>query len=659
VSKENFYRQIIRHVPCKLKLSRTGVRAKAQQIKNQRRTTMKNQMRTLLSISIAIVVTFVTTMLTPPAWAQETVLYNFCSQPGCTDGSYPYGNLIEDKQNNLYGTTKLGGANDKGTVFELTAASGYTAETVLYSFCQKTNCADGEAPTDGLYLDPAGKNLYGTTVAGGKHGNGEVFKLNTSTGKLTKLYDFGKTGSGDGANPPSGLFGPSGGYFYGVTEFGGSAGCSINGSSGCGTIFRIRPSGSGYDSLYSFKGWTDNDGAEPLGTPLLIGSTIYGTTYEGGLENEYDVGAIYKCVVNGSRCDETEMYVFKGYPSDGDGPYSGLILSRNVLYGADQNGGIWDCVNEISKQQGCGTLFSIHTDGSGYQSLANFSGSLNGSDDGIYPQGVPVLVGGTLYGTTYYGGNGSCTDSTDLSGCGTLYSWTKAGNESAQYSFQGAPGDGANPNAGIMPVINGTLYGTTVNGGTNNFGTVYSFGTGNCGPGNLIANCNFLQPQVPRGGLTIFCVGSTIGPWTVVGPSGTCVNTVSSTFMQYGFTFDAQNGNQFMDLTGYNSNSTEGVSQTVNTKPGALYELSFWVGNVNDPNGTFGPTATVEVQVNGTSIGEFSNSEGMGDMFQVWEKFTQKIKATSKQTTIAFINESGSSDYNTGLDNVQLRLVKK
>jgi len=53
-----------------------------------------------------------------------TVLYNFCSQPGCTDGEYPVAGLVEDQAGNFYGTAELGGICDgiycNGVVFEIT-----------------------------------------------------------------------------------------------------------------------------------------------------------------------------------------------------------------------------------------------------------------------------------------------------------------------------------------------------------------------------------------------------------------------------------------------------------------------------------------------------------------------------------------------------------
>jgi uncharacterized repeat protein (TIGR03803 family) len=52
----------------------------------------------------------------------ETVLYSFCTQTNCADGAFPQAGLIMDKRENLYGTTVQGGANNflGGVVFQLT-----------------------------------------------------------------------------------------------------------------------------------------------------------------------------------------------------------------------------------------------------------------------------------------------------------------------------------------------------------------------------------------------------------------------------------------------------------------------------------------------------------------------------------------------------------
>lgn len=86
---------------------------------------------------------------------------------------------------------------------------------------------------------------------------------------------------------------------------------------------------------------------------------------------------------------------------------------------------------------GCGTVYSISTTGTNYKILYNFKGGSNG--DGYGP-GVGTLITdgkGNLYGTTIAGGTGSCKDETGVTGCGTLYKITTAGVETVIYSFEG------------------------------------------------------------------------------------------------------------------------------------------------------------------------------------------------------------------------------
>jgi hypothetical protein len=123
--------------------------------------------------------------------------------------------------------------------------------------------------------------------------------------------------------------------------------------------------------------------------------------------------------------------------------------------------------------------------------------------------------------------------------------------------------------------------------------------------------------------------------------------------MQNGFTFEAEDGQQSLDLTG-TSNTPTGVSQTVPTSVGAEYQLAFWVGNVVDPNGIFGVTSTIEVQIDGSAVYSAENSGGDGTMMLDWEEFSTVFTATSTSTTIAFINEDPSDDTSNFIDNVWL-----
>src|SRR6266851_2388500 len=146
-----------------------------------------------------------------PAVSEQT-LYSFCSQANCTDGRQPNGGLIMDAAGNLYGTSSGGGntcssdAGDCGVVFKLASdpsGTGWT-ETVIYNFCSRTGCADGQFPLAGLVMDKAG-NLYGTTAYGGNQNTGVAFQLTPNpngTWTETVIYTFcQQTGCADGWRP--------------------------------------------------------------------------------------------------------------------------------------------------------------------------------------------------------------------------------------------------------------------------------------------------------------------------------------------------------------------------------------------------------------------------------------------------------------------------
>ena len=105
-----------------------------------------------------------------------TTLYDFCSQPGCSDGENPYGGLIQGTNGNLYGTTWAGGTDNAGTVFEITPAGELTT---LYRFCSQPSCTDGYGPAATLTQSTNG-NLYGTTGLGGTAFYGTVFEMTPS-----------------------------------------------------------------------------------------------------------------------------------------------------------------------------------------------------------------------------------------------------------------------------------------------------------------------------------------------------------------------------------------------------------------------------------------------------------------------------------------------
>jgi uncharacterized repeat protein (TIGR03803 family) len=224
--------------------------------------------------------------ISPSGAGTLTTLHSFDSM----DGAFPSAGLVQGADENFYGTTYEGGANGCrnvpsgcGTVFTITASGTLTT---LHSF----NYTDGANPEAGLVQGTDGK-FYGTTSYGGAKGNcgsgdhcGTVFKL-TPSGVLTTLYNFCSRGGDnctDGLIPQATLIQATNGDFYGTTYAGGanSSSCiAIYGYPGCGTVFKITPSGT-LTTLHSFD---DTDGALPqAGLVRGTDGKFYGTTSVGG-----------------------------------------------------------------------------------------------------------------------------------------------------------------------------------------------------------------------------------------------------------------------------------------------------------------------------------------------------------------------------------------
>jgi hypothetical protein len=161
---------------------------------------------------------------------------------------------------------------------------------------------------------------------------------------------------------------------------------------------------------------------------------------------------------------------------------------------------------------------------------------------------------------------------------------------------------------------------------------------------------------VPSGSFTTFATGTTIPgtSWSVVGPSGLNVAIVSGTFSELGFSFPAQDGMQWLDLTGITFTPGAGVAQTITTTPGQSYALSFFVGTVNNPGGIFGTTSSVNVLVDGSSLGTFTTPTTSGTS-QTWFPFSVNFSASAASTTLSFLN--GDTDTDNGLDNITIAAV--
>jgi uncharacterized repeat protein (TIGR03803 family) len=306
------------------------------------------------------------------------------------------------------------------------AGNGYQQ---IYSF---KSGADGANPISGLTeLNGA---FYGTTYGGGSsYGWGTVFKV-LPGGAEHVIYKF--KANNDGAHPYAGLTGVNG-TLYGTTYQGGTG--------GAGTVFKVSTTGV-EKVLYSFKG--NDDGQYPYGRLVTDGGQLYGTTYTGG--GGYGWGVVFRVSLSG---EEHVLYRFKANDDgthDGAHPYSGLIVLSGTLYGTTEQGGA----------KGAGTVYKVTTAGSEHVVY-----SFKGGADGQFPYAKLLVDKGALYGTTYQGGI--------YPGWGIVFKVTPAGAETILHKFK-ANADGAHPQYAGLVNLNGTLYGTTYQGGSPGSGTVYS-----------------------------------------------------------------------------------------------------------------------------------------------------------------------------------------
>jgi uncharacterized repeat protein (TIGR03803 family) len=273
--------------------------------------------------------------------------------------------------------------------------------SVLHSFGSVANDGVGDAndPPDlhlGSTLVLSGSTLYGVTTYGGVYHKGIIFRVNTDGSGYQILHDF-RSVSDDGA-VAFGSLALSGSRLYGTTSSGGVYNNGI--------IFRVNTDGSGYNVLYNFGGTTD-DGGSPCGSLALSGSTLYGATTFGGTHGN---GTIFLISTDGSGYKI--LYNFGSIAYDGTFPWATLTLSGSVLYGTTSTGGSYALT-----VGGGGTIFSINTDGSGYQTLYNFGSAVDVIDGGS-PWGALTLSGSMLYGTTGQGGSGGVAGT---AGHGTIF----------------------------------------------------------------------------------------------------------------------------------------------------------------------------------------------------------------------------------------------
>jgi uncharacterized repeat protein (TIGR03803 family) len=336
----------------------------------------------------------------------------------------------------------------------------------------------------------------------------------------TTLHAF--RSGGDGLAPYGRVISDAAGNLYGTTAFGGSAGVGI--------VFELTksqaPGGWTETILYNFAG--GSDGAQAwAGVIFDSAGNLYGTTYRGGASNAGTVYQLAPPSQQGGAWTETVLYSFAS-GTDGEGPQSDLIFDQaGNLYGTTNNGGSPGngIVFELTPPMGQGGAWTETV-------LHRFMTSESTS-----PRAAVIFDRkGSLYGTLAndgaFGAGGVFRLKPPTQQGGT---WT----EETLYTFTGGV-DGFGPLCRLI-LFKGSLYGTTVRGGTTGGGTAFeltppvshhgawtetvlhSFGSGSDGyfpwAGLIMDNAGAFYSTTQRGGLPssggiVFQLKQAGGVWT-------------------------------------------------------------------------------------------------------------------------------------------------
>ncbi|MFC1668559.1 choice-of-anchor tandem repeat GloVer-containing protein [Chlamydiota bacterium] len=241
-----------------------------------------------------------------------TVLRRF-QESGPDDGENPSGDLTLSGAK-LFGVTQQGGASNWGTIFSVdTDGNNFT---LLHEFTNTTT--DGSSPYDKLLLSNG--LLYGVGGGGGIDNDGVVYSISTDGTGFTLLHEFDYD---DGANPEGNLV-QSGSTLYGMTE--------TAGDNNYGVILSAETDGSNFSVM---RHLSYDDGGHSLGGFTLSGDTLYGMTWYGGA---YGYGTIISINITGENF--TVVHAFEGSTDDGGYPYGNLTIIGNTVYGMTYNGGV-------------------------------------------------------------------------------------------------------------------------------------------------------------------------------------------------------------------------------------------------------------------------------------------------------------------------------
>jgi uncharacterized repeat protein (TIGR03803 family) len=287
----------------------------------------------------------------------------------------------------------------------------------------------------------------------------------TAAPVIKSVHEFTANAMGHyvgGATPLGEVIEAPDGSFFTTAEQGGTTPSCIQPEYviGCGTVVQLTGTVASVIFAFTPPATGQTNGALPA-AGLVQGpdGALYGTTIAGPLPYS-GLGTIFKLIPQaGGGWSIQTLHSFTGggndciHDVDGATPAGRLVFAPDgFLYGVTSSGG---CVIEPNSSVyfNQGTLFRIATDGSGYANLHDFNGYANPGDAAIPLVGLTAGPGGLLYGTSV---NGGAADD------GTVFAFNPAsGTVTELHSFSGASPDGGAPMAALTVGSDGLLWGTT------------------------------------------------------------------------------------------------------------------------------------------------------------------------------------------------------
>lgn len=298
------------------------------------------------------------------------VIYKFT---GVSDGWQPQ-TIAIGPDGNLYGTTYFGGPYCApygcGTVFRLQppaafcqSASCSWVKTTLYQF---GDLETGSNSSQTVTFDQAG-NVYGTTGVGGSNGSGTVWELVHANGTWTYNLLYNRELSG-GLSDTGVVFDAAGNLWD--TGYGGRLQCGAPQYVLCGILWKLTPSGSGwnFDWLYSF---TAAGGGLPSSSLIFDpAGNVYGTVSDDG---PLGGGGVFQYVPSSGTY--TLLYNAAGNPGDYNGPQGAPAMDQaGNVYAADPSNGAHGAgyVFKLTPQNGSWVFTDLHDFADGNEGYAPY-----------------------------------------------------------------------------------------------------------------------------------------------------------------------------------------------------------------------------------------------------------------------------------------------